>query len=347
MAALNAPSDVRRGGSLDERLVQYLTEQTGSPVSISNLKRYPVGFSWITYGFCARIDGATHNLILRLGPKNGLYAPYSARPQHDVLVALDGTAVPVPKAHWMSDDPAILGEPFFIASKSPGDAPIPWVTSKTAAFADSYRIPLGHQFVDALAAIHTHDWREGPLQEWGTDLTREQVASVEVERWARLHERWRLRPFPMIHWALNWLKSNLPVAPALSIVHGDYRLGNFLEQDRQITAILDWELVHLGDPHEDIAWACLPQYEGGSGLVCRLLERDEFFRRYEKKSGIAIEAKSLRFYTILSLLKLALTHMAAVRCFEDGRVDDIRLPAMGTQIIPVLRQIEKILSAAP
>jgi aminoglycoside phosphotransferase (APT) family kinase protein len=347
MSALQAPANGLADRSLDQRLNRFLSERTGAHVSVSELKRYPVGFSWITYGFCASIDGASHDLILRLGPENGLYAPYSARPQFEALRALHGSAVPVPEAWWMSDDPAILGDPFFVCSRSPGEAPIPWVTSKTAAFADSYRVPLGHQFVDALAAIHTHDWRNGPLNDGCTDLNLQNVASVEVERWARLHERWKLRPFPMIHWALNWLRANLPVAPAISIIHGDYRLGNFLERDGQITAILDWELVHLGDPHEDIGWACLPQYEGGSGLVCRLIGRDEFFRRYERATGIAVDPTSLRFYTVLSLLKLALTHMAAVRCFEDGRVDDIRLPAMGTQIIPVLRQIEKIVDAAP
>ena len=130
-------------------------------------------------------------------------------------------------------------------------------------------------------------------------------------------------------------------------MHGDYRLGNFLEADGRITAILDWELVHLGDPVEDLGWAMLPQYRGGTGLVCQLAPEDEFLRRYEAGAGYAVDPDALRFYRVFALVKLASTHIAASRCFEDGRFYDMRMSAMATQIAPVLRQIEKVLETDP
>jgi aminoglycoside phosphotransferase (APT) family kinase protein len=339
------PPDFADAANLRERLVSYLERETGKGWTIGPLKRYAVGFSWITYGFDARStdDQAGQGMILRLGPPYGLFAPYSALPQFAVLKALEGTQVPVPKAYWWSDDTDILGAPFFISERVTGAAPVPWVGAHDAGFEEGYRRGLGEQFVSALACLHTCPWQDKAGFEV-EGLTRENAAIRQVEFWEEARTRWALKPFPMLHWALRWLREHLPVAPRLSIVHGDYRLGNFLEQDARITAILDWELVHLGDPHEDLGWAFLPQYSGGTGLVCRLLAKEDFVAQYERQARFTVQPETLHFYVVLALVKLALTHMAAVRCFEDGRFNDMRMPAMGTQIAPVLRQISKLVS---
>lgn len=326
---------------LRSRLAQYLQAATGKPWTLGPFKRYSVGFSWITYGFSAQEQGAAAlDLILRLGPPYGLFAPYSARPQFDALKTLQGSGVPVPRVYWWSDEASILGAPFFVCERVEGAAPVPWVRGGEGGFEESYRNNIGAQFVSALAALHRCRW---DAAFGGGGVTVESAAERQIEYWEHAQTRWALKPYPMLSWALLWLRRNMPVAPCLSLVHGDYRLGNFLERDGRITAILDWELVHLGDPHEDLGWAFLPQYTGGSGLVCRLLPKDQFIARYERQAGFRVQPGSLHFYLIFSLVKLALTHMAAVRCFEDGRFNDMRMPAMGTQIAPTLRQIAKLL----
>jgi aminoglycoside phosphotransferase (APT) family kinase protein len=107
------------------------------------------------------------------------------------------------------------------------------------------------------------------------------------------------------------------------------------------------QLVHLGDPVEDLGWAFLPQYRGGTRMVCGLAEEDAFLARYRDKAGYQVDKAALHFYIVFSLLKLALTHMAAARCFEDGLFNDMRMPAMATQIAPVFRQIAKIMGRTP
>ena len=324
---------------LRDRLSSYLQAQTGRPWALGPFTRYAVGFSWITYGFTAREEGSAdeRGLILRLGPPYGLFAPYSAHPQYAALKALEASRVPVPRVFWWSDDASILGAPFFISEKMPGVAPVPWSDD----FEEAYRKNIGAQFVSALAALHAGDVRDSGIE--GNGTTVENAALKQIDFWQEAGERWALKSHPMLHWALGWLRRNQPVAPRVSLVHGDYRLGNFLEQDGRITAILDWELVHVGDPHEDIGWAFLPQFAMGSGLICRLIPRDEFIAQYERESGIKVNQASVHFYLVFSLVKLALTHIAAIRCFEEGRFNDMRMPAMGTQLAPVLRQIEKLL----
>lgn len=338
-SAATMPSEAE----LQARLREYLQAQTGKRWTFGPFTRYAVGFSWITYGFSAHEEGAggERGLILRLGPPYGLFAPYSAQPQFAALKSLEGSGVPAPKVFWWSDDISILGAPFFVSEKMPGIAPVPWSSGDGSGFDEAYRRQIGAQFVSALAALHARDLNGSGFENDG--VTVENAALKQIEFWQEAGERWALKSYPMLRWALLWLRRNQPVAPRVSLVHGDYRLGNFLEQGGRITAILDWELVHAGDPHEDIGWAFLPQYAMGSGLVCRLVARAEFITQYERESGIRLNQDSIHFYLVFSLVKLALTHIAAIRCFEDGRFNDMRMPAMGTQVAPVLRQIEKIL----
>jgi aminoglycoside phosphotransferase (APT) family kinase protein len=332
---------------LRSRLAGYLQQQTGRPWVIGDFVRYASGFSWITYGFSAREKGSAQErgLILRLGPPYGLFAPYSARPQYMALKALEGNSVPVPHVYWWSDDVSILGAPFFISEKMPGSAPVPWISGGgSPQFEEGHRQRIARQFVSALAGLHTVDWSESEgFADEAMILTVDNAALKQIEFWESAHARWTLRPYPMLRYALLWLRRKQPRAPRVSLIHGDYRLGNFLVQNARITAILDWELVHLGDPHEDLGWAFLPQYAAGTGLVCQLVSREEFIAQYQQEAGFTVDVDSLQFYIVLALMKLALTHIAAVRCFEDGRFDDMRMPAMGTQIAPVLRQIEKAL----
>ena len=61
-------------------------------------------------------------------------------------------------------------------------------------------------------------------------------------------------PHPVFELALSWLERRMPPTPATpGFVHGDFRTGNYLADESGVTAILDWEIAHLGDPLEDPA----------------------------------------------------------------------------------------------
>lgn len=334
---------------LAPRIADYLGQQLGHPVRVGAVRRFPVGFSWLTFLVPVQgLDGGAgeRELILRLGPDFGLFAPYAAGPQVMAMQSLEGSAVPVPRAFWHSEDSSILGAPFMFCEKVAGSAVVPWVSPSEPGLPEDYRKRLGTQFIDALAALHCVNWQEKPIAAMAHGITAGNAAWVNVEHWQGLIERWAMRPYPLAEWGIRWLKSHKPVAPRVTIVHGDYRTGNFLEQDGNITAILDWELVHLGDPHEDLAWVSMPMYMGGSPYLCRLCEPEWFYGRYAEQSGIDVSMDTVRYYQVFSLLKLAATHMAAARCFEEGRFNDMRMPAMGSQVAACLRQMDKLIEAA-
>jgi aminoglycoside phosphotransferase (APT) family kinase protein len=334
--------------TLAQQVVAYLSAQDGHAVTVGALRRFPVGFSWLTYLVPVRGLGGwpeEQELILRLGPDDGLFAPYSALPQVLALQSLHGSAVPVPRPYWSGDDNSVFGAPFLFSAKAEGEAVVPWVAPGEPPLEESYRSRLAAQFVDALAALHCVRWQDQPIAAMADGITERDAAARAIAYWEERSGRWALRPDPLADWGLRWLKAHAPNAPRVAIVHGDYRTGNFLEVGGRITAILDWELVHLGDPHEDLAWASLPMYMGGTRLVGRLAEPDMFYARYAERAGFAVTMKSLRSDQALSLLKLAAPHMAAARCFEAGRFNDLRMPAMGSQIATCLRQMEKSIMA--
>jgi aminoglycoside phosphotransferase (APT) family kinase protein len=266
---------------LTARIAAYLTEQSGRTVRVGRIRRFPVGFSWLTY--LVPVSGldddvGERELILRLGPDDGLFAPYSALPQVRAMQSLEGSGVPVPRAFWHSDDPAILGAPFLFSEKAEGEAVVPWVSPSEPPLEEGLRIRLAHQFIDSLAALHRVDWHGKPIAAMAGDVDEHNAALRSVQTWEALIRRWQMRPYPLADWGLRWLKTHCPRAPRVTIVHGDYRTGNFLQVDGRITAILDWELVHLGDPHEDLAWASMPMYKGGTPYIGRLAEPELVLR---------------------------------------------------------------------
>jgi len=337
-------SGIGDDATLARRIAAYLSQQVERNVHVGTLRRFPVGFSWLTYAVPVgnlRGDADPQELILRLGPDYGLFAPYSSRPEMLALRSLEGGDVPVPRAYWASDDESILGAPFLFVEKASGSALVPWVSADEPGLEEGYRKRLAEQFVDALAALHRVAWQQKPIADIAHGITAENAALMNVEHWEARIARWAMRPYPLAHWGIRWLKAHAPVAPRVAIVHGDYRTGNFLEEGGRITAILDWELAHLGDPHEDLGWASLPMYRGGTKLISRLAEPESFYARYSEQAGFEVSTASLRYYQALALLKLAATHMAAARSFEEGRFDDMRMPAMGSQVAVCLRQLEK------
>lgn len=143
----------------------------------------------------------------------------------------------------------------------------------------------------------------------------------------------------MIALTQQWLWDRRPIVDHVSVVHGDYRNGNFLfdEDSRQITAVLDWELTYLGDRHHDLAYAMMKgwgEYDSATGeFYCSaLVTRDTMIAEYEKASGLSVDPERLDYYTVVNMYWAAvaliatgprnsaerLTHLDAMQTFLAG-----------------------------
>jgi len=329
---------------VERRLIRFLDNQGLQSATVEALRRFTVGFSWITFGFDARWrEGGqerTRRMILRLGPPNGIFTPYKASPEFVTLRALQGCGAPVPQVHWRSDASEDFGAPFIIADFVAGEAPIPWTPDGGPAFDEPTRANLGRQFVAALAAIHGFDWRSAGLDVIGGPTEAAGAAPDRIDMWQRLLGQWSDARVPMLEWAAIWLRENAPAAPCISIVHGDYRIGNFLVDAGRIAAILDWELVRLGDPVEDLGWICMQAWRGRSPYMCHLFGRDVLLDRYNSLTGFDVAARAVRYWEAFGTYKLAVMHYGARHCFERRGYNDMRMAGMGAQIPRMLLQVE-------
>ena len=120
---------------------------------------------------------------------------------------------------------------------------------------------------------------------------------------------------PIVHAAIRWLRRNPPPAAAKpAIVHGDYRAGNFLfTPDGQISAILDWEMCHIGDPLEDVAWAIDPFWP-----MTRHLPLDEGLAAWERASGMIVDRTALAWWRLFTAVKASAIWATAEASFTAG-----------------------------
>ena len=329
--------------SVERGLAAYMSRKLGEPIEIRAFKRHSSGFSWITYGFLARDSvGQQRKLILRVGPPNGLFAPYSVLPQVHALQAVAGKKFPAPQLVSFAEDGAEIGFPFFICTHVEGAVATPWAGS---ALDGDHRRIIAKQFIEILAALHCVDWTQTPLAP-AAGASPARIELQPIATWRKTLARPTARYYPLLDWGGRWLEDHCPVPPRVTIVHGDYRIGNFLEQDQKITAILDWELTHIGDPHEDLGWALLPTFNAGSRKFYGVMERQEVIDIYQNASGIELSPKSLAFYEAFALYQAAGIQMCAVHAFEVGRFNDMRMAAMATQMASMVRAFDRALEAA-
>ncbi len=113
---------------------------------------------------------------------------------------------------------------------------------------------------------------------------------------------------PVIALAIKWCEDNLPAPSEPRLVHGDLRMGNVMVTADGLAAVLDWELAHWGDPHEDLAYGCMTVWRFGHidkpAFGCADL--DTYFAAYEAERGETVDRARFRFWLVYRTLWWAL-----------------------------------------
>jgi len=245
------------------------------------------------------------------------------------ISALWGSEVPVARGLWIDRGGRWLERPSFIMERVSGATDFFALLKPEAAERSR---AIAQQLAAIAARLHTLDWKK-----LGVDFlpatTPETAAAEQISYWESLFLKHRMEPHPVMAAAFIWLKEHQPIARRISIVHGDFRFGNFLYEGDRINAMLDWEMVHLGDAVEDIAWA----YRSLWGPQA-FLSLDEFVGRYTELSGIAVDTETLRFYRLLGEVKHSIISLTGARSFMDGRTRNLFLADRASTITGYLMQ---------
>jgi aminoglycoside phosphotransferase (APT) family kinase protein len=280
-------------------------------------------------------DAAGEQWVLRSPPLGHVLATaHDMDREGGIIAALAGTGVPVPAVLGRTSDPRWNGAPFFVMSFVPGR--VLRTPADAAGLAGDDLATIAYGLFDVLAQIHAVDLDATGLAAMARGGS---YAGRQLRRWYRQWQEIRVRDLPLLEELHTELAARVPDQPAVSLIHGDYRLDNvILNPDRPspdqqgpaltIRAVLDWELATVGDPLADLGLALAywtePQEAGllppAPTDTPGFPTRREVAARYLERSGQP--DADLSFYVALAHWKVA--------CMAEGVYIRHRSGDMGT-----------------
>lgn len=301
-----------------------LLDSTGlTNVVIDNVGRMSGGASKEQFAFTLRHDllPVPKRFVLRMDPLEGIVETCRMR-EAELLRALQAV-LPVPAVLAVDAEGEYLGRPGVICDLVSGVTAPTQESGKGVSGIGigygSYTEIIAPQFVNLLVKIHSWvDWDLNQIPNYVIPAKGTTEAAVyQINLWAKAWEMDKVEPVALITFTETWLRDNAPVCDAPCLLHCDYRIGNFLfeEPSGKISAILDWELAHFGDIHEDLAWILHPFFgttdAKGDFLVCGLMTREKFIEDYQRLSGRVVDAKTLKYYEVMNAWKCALMGLSS------------------------------------
>ena len=136
-------------------------------------------------------------------------------------------------------------------------------------------------------------------------------------------------------WAFRWLDAHRPAPSPSRLVHGDFRMGNLIVDESGLAAVLDWELVHIGEPYEDLAWFSIrawrfgaPEHLGAGGLG----SVESFLSAYEAAAGAPVDRETFRWWLTLATLRWGVICRFQAERHLSGQTPSVELAAIGRRV---------------
>jgi aminoglycoside phosphotransferase (APT) family kinase protein len=277
-------------------------------VALTGLRRVSGGASWETFFVELRIrwgsSEETEHLVLKRAPLAGAMGPYEVTKDVVIFQTFEGSPIPTPRLMSSTEDPSVFGRPFTVSSFIVGDSPDLTKVEQWSTWQIS-REELGYAIIDVASELARFPWQETPLPsvmgpaggcadriDWMIDrymdplLARSELAGV---------------PQTFCRDVSLWLRENVYEIPEneLTVVHGDFRFGNFIFRDTELVGVVDWERAMLGDPMSNLGFFCMPMSRWETPeLMGRAITFGQLKHRYETVNGLELVQERLHYYMI-------------------------------------------------
>jgi aminoglycoside phosphotransferase (APT) family kinase protein len=304
-------------------LLESILEPTLGATEVRDVERLKGGYSREMWSFDAIVKGRRRPLILCADTSVGVVGQgpqaLDRVKEAALLHSIHGGGLPVPDTLAAGGAEGLLGRPFLVMERLPGTTAIgPFHRDPRYV---EHRARLARQLADILARIHRAEVREDIF---GSRPDPTAVAPQALAQWTAELDRTPGAQTPTLARAVSWLSNHVPVHPArVTLVHGDYRTGNILHDDGpdgpQLLSVVDWEMAHLGDPLEDVAWTQLVCWRVNTGRVGGLVGLDEWVQLYAEASGQPVDPEALRFWEVLGSVKMTCLMHRAANAVPDQR----------------------------
>ena len=336
---------------LARRLADACGRHFDAPVRVEGLFRHSGGASRQTWGFDAVIDrpgiADRQALVLRRDPPRATVIAATAGEtslaldrgmEFELLRVAERHGVPVPAPLFHLDAADGLGDGF-VMRHVPGTA-IARELLREPRYAEARR-RIVPQLGTILARLHAVPLGELPK------LRRATPAEAIAQQRRVLDTIGE--PHPVFELALAWLERRLPrteVTPCF--VHGDFRTGNFLADESGVTAILDWEIAHTGDPLEDLGWMCIKSWRFGAveNPAGGFGQREELHAAYEAAGGPPVDKARARWWEIFGTARWGIICMAQAWKHLSGAEHSVELASIGRRCAETEVDLVQLLSEA-
>jgi aminoglycoside phosphotransferase (APT) family kinase protein len=273
-------------------LVRWVEETAGGTVKAA--RRTYGGGSRVTWFVDAVRQGRDLPLVARVETGDSPFAggPLTLDREATVYRALAPTPVRVPRIHG-----AAPGGRALLLERVPGTADLRRLPADVV-------VVVLDDYVDQLVELHALDVGQLDLPSFARPEAPEDHALHDLDTWVAVAGEVGTTD-PELAFAFAWLRSRPPAeVPRTSLVHGDAGPGNFLAEDGRVTGLVDWELVHLGDPHDDLAWL---EFRTSGRFEQVLPDVEPLRARYARASGLRLDPASLAYYRVFVYLRCAVT----------------------------------------
>ena len=325
----------------ESRLREYLTQELG-PISEIRISQFPAGSSNLTYWIgCGREE-----FVLRRPPfGNRVKTAHDMRREFDVLSKLSRVYAPAPQPLLFCDDESVIGSEFYLMERRRGvvvrgrlserQLPDEIAAATVERFETDrdFQFAVCRSFLGNLAELHSLDPAAAGLGLLGKP---EGYNRRQVEGWTKRYFAAKTDDWLELEECIAWLNRKIPTESGSSIVHNDYKFDNVMLSPHDLTrttAVLDWEMVTIGDPLMDLGttlgyWMAPEAGEEmlsmpfNPRVLMENLTRKQLTEMYAEASGR--ELPNMLFYYVFGTFKIAVIAQQIYARYVKGLTKDRR-----------------------
>ncbi|HEY4669198.1 MAG TPA: phosphotransferase family protein [Tepidiformaceae bacterium] len=317
---------------VEEGLRRFIPAKAGArSVSLSGVSRLSGGASRETWSFDAVIETASGSEelagIFRCDPIPGAPSVPGRALEFHLIKAAWNQGVVVPEPLWDGDD--TFPVKFFVMRRVPGET-LGGRLIRQEQYAGA-RDLLPGQLATSLARIHSIRKADHPeLEAIPAPEPGRSPAEAELDRYENAYRTAAPNTHPVFELAFRWLHQHLPAVDEQVLVHGDYRLGNFIFGEDGLRGVIDWELAHWGDPMEDLGWLAVKSWRFGGALpMAGIADRESFFAHYEAAGGFPVDRERVRFWELFGNVRWGVITITQAVTYLSGRSKSVELASIG------------------
>ena len=303
--------------------IEELLLKNGKEGKVSELIPLTGGASAETWKFTFSDNKNSEQLILRKG--SGKKSPLAVLKSEEAEIQqkVRSSGAPVPEIVAISSDDKDLGDAYLM-NLIPGES-IARKILRDKKFSEA-RQKLAFQCGEALAKIHsvdTNDFSQVPKKPIGKELERLNLTYKSFNQ-----------PLPVFEYAFKWLNQQDFTTRKDALVHGDFRLGNLMIDESGLAAVIDWEMVSIGNPMLDIGWMCINSWRFGQSekVVGGFGDLEEFLEGYSSISNEEIDHEEVKIWQVLGTLRWGVICLIQVYAHLNGDINSLEKAAIGRRV---------------